>query len=42
MKKVLLAVTSLAFLSGLYSFAPGTEKKAAASLTVNVEKSRID
>ena len=42
MKKVFLALTGIAFLTGIYSFAPGTEKKAAAALTVNVEKSRID
>ncbi len=42
MKKAFLALTGLAFLTGMYSFAPGTEKKAAAALTVNVEKSRID
>lgn len=42
MKKAFLALAGVAFLAGIYSFAPGTEKKAPASLTVSTEKSRID
>jgi polyisoprenoid-binding protein YceI len=42
MKKAFLALTGLAFLTGMYSFTPGTENKAASTLTVNTEKSRID
>ena len=42
MKKAFLALTGLAFLTGMYSFVPGTENKAVSTLTVNTEKSRID
>lgn len=42
MKKVFLALAGVAFLTGMYSFVPDTEKKAAATLTVNIEKSRVD
>lgn len=42
MKKIILALTGVAFLTGIYSFAPGTEKKAVATLTVSTEKSRVD
>ncbi|MEN9686620.1 MAG: hypothetical protein RLZZ28_2406 [Bacteroidota bacterium] len=42
MKKTLVVLASIAFLTGIYSFVPGTVKKDAASLTVNAEKSRID
>lgn len=42
MKKTILALAVLAFLTGSYSFAPITVKKDVTSLTVNVEKSRID
>lgn len=41
MKKALFALAGLAFLTGVYSFKPGNDKKKAA-LTVNVAKSRID
>jgi polyisoprenoid-binding protein YceI len=41
MKKALIALIGLAFLTGVYSFAPGNDKKQTA-LTVNVAKSRID
>jgi polyisoprenoid-binding protein YceI len=40
MKKGLTALTGLAVLAGIYSFAP--LKKQEASLTVNTEKSRVD
>lgn len=39
MKKAFFALTGLAFLAGIYSFAP---LKKQASLTVNTEKSRVD
>ncbi len=42
MKKVLFALTGIAFLAGTYAFKPATEKKAATSLAVNTEKSRVD
>ena len=42
MKKAFLALAGVAFLTGMYSFVPGTEKKSAAPLTVNTEKSRVD
>ena len=42
MKKVLFALTGIAFLAGTYSFKPATDKKVASSLTVNTEKSRVD
>lgn len=42
MKKAFLALAGVAFLTGIYSFAPRTEKKQAATLTVNTDKSRID
>lgn len=42
MQKTFLALAGIAFLTGIFSFMPGAEKKAAASLTVNTEKSRID
>ena len=42
MKKAFLALAGVALLTGMYSFVPGTEKKAAATLTVNIEKSRVD
>ncbi|MES2005377.1 MAG: YceI family protein [Bacteroidota bacterium] len=41
MKKAIVALTGIALLTGIYSFAPKTEKKEA-SLVVNIEKSRID
>jgi polyisoprenoid-binding protein YceI len=41
MKKAFLALAGIAFLTGIYSFMPGTEKKQTA-LTVNTTKSRID
>lgn len=42
MKKVLSALLSIAFLTGVYSFTPGTLKKAPTTLAVSVEKSRVD
>ena len=42
MKKAFLALAGVAFLTGIYSFVPRIEKKVPASLTVNVEKSRVD
>lgn len=42
MKKVFLALAGVAFLTGVYSFAPRTEKTPATALTVNLEKSRVD
>lgn len=41
MKKVLFALTGIAFLAGVYSFKTA-DKKPAASLAVNTEKSRVD
>ena len=41
MKKALIALAGLAFLTGVYSFKPGNDKKQTA-LTVNTVKSRID
>ena len=41
MKKAFLALAGLAFLSGVYSFTPGTAKKES-TLTVSAEKSRVD
>ena len=42
MKKSILALAGIAFLSGIFSFVPKAVKKDVSSLTVNVEKSRID
>ncbi|MEO7532036.1 MAG: YceI family protein [Sediminibacterium sp.] len=42
MKKAIVALVGIAFLTGIYSFAPGTGKKAATTLAVNVTKSRVD
>ncbi|MEO8172568.1 MAG: YceI family protein [Sediminibacterium sp.] len=42
MKKAIVALAGIAFLTGIYSFVPGTGKKALAPLTVNTAKSRID
>ncbi|MES2332202.1 MAG: YceI family protein [Bacteroidota bacterium] len=42
MKKAIVALAGIAFLTGIYSFAPGTGKKALAPLTVNTAKSRVD
>ncbi len=43
MKKAIVALVGIAFLTGIYSFVPGTPgKKALAPLSVNVAKSRID
>jgi polyisoprenoid-binding protein YceI len=42
MKKAFLALAGIAFMTGIYSFVPGTEKKEAKDLTVNIEKSRVD
>ena len=41
MKKAIVALAGIALLTGLYSFAPKTEKKDA-SLTVDAAKSRVD
>ncbi|MDP3128377.1 MAG: YceI family protein [Sediminibacterium sp.] len=41
MKKAILALAGIAFLTGIYSFAP-TSVKQDATLTVNTEKSRVD
>lgn len=43
MKKAFLALAGIAFMTGIYSFVPGTtEKKEAKDLAVNIEKSRVD
>ncbi len=42
MKKTFALLSGLALLTGLYSFIPGTLKKAATTLTVNTEASRVD
>jgi polyisoprenoid-binding protein YceI len=42
MKKAFLALAGVAFLTGIYSFVPRTEKKAFGALTVATDKSRID
>lgn len=41
MKKAILALAGIAFLAGIYSFAPVSAKQDA-TLTVNTEKSRVD
>ncbi len=42
MKKAFLALAGVAFLAGMYSFAPAIAKKKDTSLTVSAEKSRVD
>lgn len=42
MKKTFLALAGIAFLTGMYSFVPRSEKNLHTDLTVNTEKSRVD
>ncbi len=42
MKKILYALTGIAFLAGTFAFTASSEKSAASTLTVNAEKSKVD